>query len=122
MFSAAANLLRPAILQKHSHATTGSSPTKLFLQRALRTRLSQVRPDLTSHVLGHQSKMKMFWEMAVGDTVFAHDHWSSQKWQRGIVRQHSSPHSYQVQLDDEPIWRRHVDDVLQNSPSLKPVK
>ena len=110
-------------------ATTGSSPAKLFLQKELRTRLSQVRPDLTSHVLGQQSKMKMhhdkharFREMAVGDTVLARDHLSSQKWQPGIVRQHSSPHSYQVQLDDGRIWKHHVEDVLQNSPSLKPVE
>ena len=60
-------------------------------------RLTLVKPDLTSHVLGQQSKMKMhhdkranFREMAVGDTVLARDHLSSQKWQPGIVRQHSS--------------------------------
>ena len=78
--------------------------------------------------LGEQSKMKMhhdqrakFWEMAMGDTVLARDHLSSQKWQSGIVQQHSSPHSYQIQLEDGRIWRHHVDDVLQNTPSLKPV-
>ena len=108
------------------HATTGSSPAKLFLQRELRTRLSLVKPDVTSHVIRQRGKMKMhhdkhakFREMAVGDTVLVRDHLSSQKLQPGTVRQHSSPHSYQVQLDDGRIWRRHVDDVLQNSPSLK---
>ena len=107
------------------HATTGSSPAKLFLQRELRTRLSLVGPDLTSHVLGQQSKMKMrhdkcakFREMAMGDTVLARDHLSSQKWQSRIVQQHSSPHSYQIQLEDGRIWRHHVDDVLQNTPAL----
>ena len=111
------------------HATTGLSPAKLFLQRELRTRLSLVRPDLTSHVTRQQDKMKLhhdkhakFREIAVGDTVLARDHLSSQKWQSGTVRQHTSPHSYRVQLDDGRVWRRHVDDVLQNNPSLKPTE
>ena len=111
------------------HATTGLSPAKLFLQRELRTRLSLVRPDLTSHGTRQQNKMKLhhdkhakFREIAVGDTVLACDHLSSQKWQSGTVRQHTSPHSYRVQLDDGRVWRRHVDDVLQNSPSLKPTE
>ena len=32
---------------------------------------------------------------------------------------HKCPHSYQVQLDDGRIWKRHVDDVLQNTPSAQ---
>ena len=34
------------LLQSRPHATTGSSPAKLFLQRELRTRLSLVIPDI----------------------------------------------------------------------------
>ena len=48
----------------------------------------------------HHDKHAKFREMAVGETVLVRDHLSSQKWQPGTVRQHSSPHSYQVQLDD----------------------
>ena len=61
--------------------TTGSSPSKLFLQRELRTRISLAKPDLASHVAIQQDKMKAyhdrrakFREMAVGDTVLARDH------------------------------------------------
>ena len=36
------------------HATTGSSPAKLFLQRELRTRLSLVTPDIGSRVASQQ--------------------------------------------------------------------
>ena len=32
------------------------------------------------------------------------------------------PHSYQVQLDDGRIWRRHVDNILQNNPTIKPAE
>lgn len=110
------------------HATTGVSPSKLFLQRELRTRLSLAKPDLSSHVAAKQGKMKFyhdrhakFREMSVGDTVLARDHLSKQKWQSGTVLKHNSPHSYQVQLDDGRVWRRHVDDVLQNNSTTKPV-
>ena len=111
------------------HATTGISPSKLFLQRELRTRLSLTKPDLASQVAAQQSKMKFhhdrhakFRELSVGDTILARDHLSKQKWQPGTVLKHSAPHSYQVQLDDGRIWRRHVDDVLQNNSTIKPAE
>ena len=56
-------------------------------------------------------------EIAVGDCVLARDHLSGQKWQAGTVVQQTSPASFQVQLNDGRNWRRHVDDVLQNTPS-----
>ena len=63
-----------------------------------------------------------FRELSVGDTVLARDHLSKQKLQSGTVLKHNAPHSYQVQLDDGRIWRRHVNDVLQNNPSTKPAE
>ena len=106
------------------HATTGSSPAKLFLQRELPTRLSLVTPDIGSRVASQQDKIKCnhdkfakFREIAVGDWVLARDHLSGQKWQAGTVVQQTSPASFQVQLNDGRNWRRHVDDVLQNTPS-----
>ena len=108
------------------HATTGSAPAKLFLQRELRTRLSLVRPDLATHVSCQQEKMKMhhdkhakFREIAVGDSVLAHDHLSGKKWQPGTIVQHPSSHSCRVHLDDGRVWRRHVDDILQNNSHSK---
>ena len=92
----------------------------------LRTRLSLVRLDLATHVSCQQGKMKMhhdkhakFREIAVGDTVLACDHLSGQRWQPGIVAQHPSSHSCRVHLDDGRVWRRHVDDILQNNSHSK---
>ncbi|XP_068697694.1 uncharacterized protein [Montipora foliosa] len=106
------------------HATTGSSPSKLFLKRELRTQLSLVTPDIGSRVAGQQDKMKCnhdkfakFREIAVGDCVLARDHLPGQKWQPGTVAQQSSSASFQVQLNDVRNWRRHVDSVLRNTPS-----
>ena len=106
------------------HATTGSSPAKLFLQRELRTRLSLVTPDIGSRVASQQGKMKCnhdrfakFREIDVGDCVLARDHLSGQKRQAGTVVQQTSLASFQVQLNDGRNWGRHVDGVLQNTPS-----
>ena len=105
-------------------ATTGSSSAKLFLQRELRSWLSLATPDIGSRVASQQDKMKCnhdkfakYREIAVGDHAFARDHLSGQKWQAGTVVQQTSPASFQVQLNDGRNWRRHVDDVLQNTPS-----
>ena len=106
------------------YATTGLFPAKLSLQRELRTRLSLVTPDIRSGVASQQDKMKCnhdklekYREIAVGDCILARDHPSGQKWQAGIVVQQTSPASFQVQLNDGRNWRRHVEDVLQNTPS-----
>ena len=68
------------------HATTGTSLSKLFLQRELRTRLSLTKPDLSIHVATQQGKMKFYHdrhaksrELSVGDTVLTRDHLSKQK-------------------------------------------
>ena len=106
------------------HATTSSSPDKLFLQRELCTQLSLVTPDIGFPMASQQDKMKCnhdkftkFSEIAVGDRVLARDHLSGQKRQAGTVIQQTSPASCQVQLNDGQNWRRHVDNVLQNTPS-----
>ena len=65
----------------------------------------------------NHEKFAKFREIAVGDCVLARDHLSGQKWQAGTVVQQTSPASFQVQLNDGRNWRRHVDDVLQNTPS-----
>ena len=65
----------------------------------------------------NHDKLAKFREIAVGDCVLARDHLSGQKWQAGTVVQQTSPASFQVQLNDGRNWRRHVDDVLQNTPS-----
>ena len=67
----------------------------------------------------HHDKNAKFREIAVGNTVLARDHLSEQRWQPGIMAQHPSSHSCQVHLDDGRVWRRHVDDILQNSSHPK---
>ena len=84
-----------------------------------------LKPAIGSRVASQQDKMKSnhdkfakYRAIAVGDSVLARDHLSGQKWQAGTVVQQTSPASFQVQLNDGPNWRRHTDDVLQNTPSF----
>ena len=67
----------------------------------------------------HHDKHAKFREIAVCDIVLARDHLSGQKWQPGTVVQHPSSHSCRVHLDDGRVWRRHVDDILQNNSHSK---
>ncbi|CAB4033018.1 Transposon Tf2-9 poly, partial [Paramuricea clavata] len=76
------------------HSTTGCSPAKLFLQRELRTRLSLVKPDTAS---------------------------SNGKWQPATILERKEPHSYLIALPDGRIWKRHVDQLLQDSPPSPPL-
>lgn len=102
------------------HATTGATPTKLFLQRELRTRLSLVHPDISLHVTNNQTKMKTYYDrhtkfrtLSPGDRVPARDHLSKEKWRTGTIVTQHAPLSYCIQLDDGRLWRRHIDDLLE---------
>ena len=97
------------------HATTGTTPAKLFLQRELRTRLSLVHPDINLHVTNNQTKMKTYYDrhtkfrtISPGDRVLARDHLSKEKWRTGTIVTQHAPLSYCIQ-------RRHIDDLLEGS-------
>ena len=102
------------------HATTGTSPAKLFLGREVRTRLSIMKPDIASRVAVKQSEMKhhhdhhsKLREFKVGDSVLARDYRSRDKWQPATVVRKTAPYSYLVQLkDDNLTWHRHADQLL----------
>ena len=102
------------------HATTGTTPAKLFLQRELSTRLSLVHPDISLHVTNNQTKMKTCYDrytkfrtLSPGERVLARDHLSKEKWCRGTIVMQHAPASYCIQLDDGRLWRRHIDDLLE---------
>ena len=105
------------LLSYHStrHATTGTTPTKLFLQREVCTRLSLVHPDISLHVTNNQTKMKTYYDrntklraLSPRDRVLARDHLSQEKWRTGTIVTQQAPASYCIQLDDGRLWRRHT--------------
>jgi len=102
------------------HATTGTTPAKLFLQRELRTRLFLVHPDISLHVSNNQTKMKTCYDrhtkfrtLSTEDRVLARDHLSKEKWLTGTIVTQHAPASYCIQLEDGRLWRRHIDDLLE---------
>ena len=110
------------------HSTTGCSPAKLFLQQDVRTRLSLVKPDTGSVVSSSQSRMKSYHDQHArcrefdnGQPVLAQNYRSNDKWQPTIVLERKGPHSYVIVLPDGRLWNRHVDQLLQDSPSVPQV-
>ena len=98
------------------HTTTNQSPSSLFLNRTLRTRLSLVYPDLKSQVFRKQSeqvaqhnqhaKNRTF---TIGDNVMARNFRPGNKWEKGTLIKQLGPLTYIVKLESGVEWKRHVD-------------
>ena len=102
------------------HSTTGCTPSKLFLQREVRTRLSLVKPDTARLVAANQSKMKANYdkhanlrELLLGQPVLAKDH-RSHGWTPATILERNAPHSYTVVMSDRRVWNRHAHHILQD--------
>ena len=87
-----------------------------MMERALRTRLGFLRPNLDSQVLRQQAQQQQYHDshcrprtFAVGDKVLAKNFRPGSKWVPGTVVDCLSPMSYQVKVHNGMIWRRHVD-------------
>ena len=92
------------------HATTGISPSELFLQRKMRTKFDMLRPDIPGVVTSKQTIQKKYHDRHVrmrtftsGQTVMARDYLSSKKWVPGVIVSRSGPLLYQIQLSDNRI-------------------
>ena len=87
--------------------------------RRIRSRLDLLLPDLTSVVQDKQLKQKQAHDkkkpdrnFIIGDTVFAEDFTaSSEKWLPGVVQKVTGPLSYQIELSNGQIVRRHIDSI-----------
>lgn len=100
-----------------SHATTGCSPTSLFLNREVRTRISQVVPDISRKVHLEQCRQKknhdnskVLREFAVGENVYVKDVRLG-KWWNGVVKARTAPASYIVTCEDGREVKKHVDHI-----------
>ena len=93
------------------HTTTKETPAKLFLGRELRTRLSALKPNLANSIQKKQSKhVKDSRILEIGDPVLVRDYRKdTDKWTKGVIISKLGPVTYQVELEDEIIWKRHID-------------
>ena len=98
------------------HATTGVSPSSLFLHRQIRTRLDLIRPDYPSGVLAKQAQQKAQHdrraqerEFFVGQSVMARNMRPGPDWVPAVVIERLGPLTYLVETADHLLWKRHVD-------------
>ncbi len=98
------------------HATTKVTPASLFLMRHIRTRLDLLVPNTEESVTAQQAQQKLHHdnhcrrrEFAVGQRVLARNQRSGPTWIPGTIVKQQGPLSYQVQVAENRVWRRHVD-------------
>ena len=91
----------------------------MFLQRELRTRFDLLRPDTAAHMRAKQSQQKsdndlhaQKREFVVGDSVFGKNFRSGPHWVHTC-------YGYLLETTDQQVWRRHVDQV--NDQTRSPV-
>ena len=117
------------------HATTNRTPSSLFLNRELHTRLSLVHPDVTKQVLDKQADQVATHnqhakarQVDVGQSVMVRNlRPSGPKWIPGTVLKQTGPLSYIVQVNSGLVWKRHIDHIrlsisdVTPKPSLPPI-
>jgi hypothetical protein len=111
------------------HATTGVTPSSLFLKREVRTRFDLLKPDGQSHVMEKQSQQKADHDkhsrtrqFSVGDLVMAKNLRPGADWIPATIVARLGPLSYLVETTDKLLWRRHVDHLKERTirPSASP--
>lgn len=100
------------------HTTTGLSPAQVLMNRQPQSRLDLVRPNMERRVVQKQLDQKVNHDMHskqrdfnVGDLVYTRNFAHGPKWTPGQVIFTRGPLSYDIELTDGRIWKRHVDHV-----------
>ncbi|XP_030847130.1 uncharacterized protein K02A2.6-like [Strongylocentrotus purpuratus] len=98
------------------HVVIQETPSKMFMGRDLRTRLSQVRPDLGLKLQQKRAlKKDRVRSFEVGERVRVLDfRIHSERWSEGMVTRVLGPVTYQVVVDGIR-WKRHVDQIRRMS-------
>ena len=106
------------------HETTQRSPAELLLKRMPRTRLDQLRPSIESDVMNAQQRQtrsfnkrscqRIFEE---GQAVSVVNFGRGDNWLEGVVRRQKGPLTYEVELKDGRILKRHIDYILDRQSS-----
>lgn len=109
------------------HATTGVTPSSLFLKREVRTRFDLLMPNEEAVVMEKQSQQKNDHDkharnrqFSVGDLVMAKNLRPGPNWLPAIIVARLGPLSYLVETEDKQMWRRHVDHIKERVLPLIP--
>ena len=101
--------------------TTGVTPAELMFGRPLRTRLDMVFPNVSNTVEKNQARMENTRISSVrtfndGELVLCRNYRRhADKWLPAKVLHRTGPLSYQVELTDGRVWRRHIDQLRTRS-------
>ena len=100
------------------HCTTGLPPAELMFGRNLRTRFDQIQPDVSARVEKQQLRQKEVHDsharnrsFEVHELVFVRNFRTGQPWLPGQVARVSGPVSFEVELTNGQIVRRHQDHI-----------
>ena len=96
---------------------TDVAPSTLFLGRQLRIHLDLVKPELSQTVRDKQASQKsiMISMLVSKSSSLASTSWSRTRletlsaWIPAVIIQQNGPLSYLVKLDDDRVWKRHID-------------
>ena len=103
--------------------TTGKTPSELMFKRRVRTRLDNLRPDLSRSVRRKQASMKQTGDRGskervfqVDDHVMVKNFYAGPTWLYGRVSEVINPVMYNVHLNDGRVVRRHIDQMRRYTP------
>ena len=103
------------------HTTTGVSPAELMLGRQLRSHLSLVRQNATQ-LASRQQKQKEYYDrrtrektVEVGESVLVRNFSMGQHWLAGKVLSECGPMSFNIELTDGRVVRRHYNHIRPNT-------
>ncbi|KAM8707498.1 hypothetical protein ACLKA7_005042 [Drosophila subpalustris] len=103
----------PVILMAYRraiHPATGKSPAMLMFGRQIQSRLELLLPkNEKTYNENNNEQNSLIKHFSAGERVAARNYLGKDKWQFATVIAQQGDVHYQVRLDDQRIWKRHVD-------------
>lgn len=104
------------------HSTTGETPAMLLQRRTLRSRLDLLRTDrvVEDRVRAAQRRQVEYAggtsrNFREGDSVWAREYGSGDKWMKGTVQGVDSCRRYSIAADNGQLHKRHIDQMRRRS-------
>ena len=101
------------------HETTQRSPAELLLRRQPRTRLDQLRPRIEQDVMSAQDRQVRNYNKHCHTRIFEEGQSASvvnfgrgERWLEGIITKKRGPLTYEVELKDGRVLKRHIDHII----------
>ncbi len=114
------------IYRKTPQSTTMQAPAMLLTKQIPRSRIDLLTPDLQKKVNDKQQKQKKDFDrntrmktFGIEETVWVRNYRGEKRWISGIILKRNGPLSYELQVADGLIWRRHADQLRHRTETAK---